>query len=220
MVNGIYGPIGKHYRARYYDPTIGRFISEDPIGFDAGANFYGYVENNPINSVDPSGLRDVIIVIWNQKGSSVGHAGVFELNGTPILSQFPKDCHCPTGKNVTLDWTHTREQEGRDPDRIFQVHIPDDAPFDKMAKNHRDRSTWNWYPTKIEFWETNCVFAATRALKAGGVVPMPDYDFPGSLGDDLAGKANATPKEKKPWKVTPLTKVPWPTPTPTPTPSK
>jgi len=43
------------YRARYYDPTIGRFISADPIGFSGGINFYGYVMGNPINAIDPSG---------------------------------------------------------------------------------------------------------------------------------------------------------------------
>jgi RHS repeat-associated protein len=45
-----------YYRARYYDPELGRFISEDPLGFDAGdVNFYAYVENNPVNHNDPSG---------------------------------------------------------------------------------------------------------------------------------------------------------------------
>jgi RHS repeat-associated protein len=37
------------YRARYYDPTIGRFISEDPKGFDADVNFYSYALDNPVN---------------------------------------------------------------------------------------------------------------------------------------------------------------------------
>ncbi len=44
-----------YYRARYYDPQIGRFISEDPIGFGGGVNFYAYVENNPLTYVDPLG---------------------------------------------------------------------------------------------------------------------------------------------------------------------
>jgi RHS repeat-associated protein len=44
------------YRARYYDPSIGRFISEDPIGFYGGPNFYAYAGNSPVNYYDPSGL--------------------------------------------------------------------------------------------------------------------------------------------------------------------
>ena len=44
------------YRARYYSPQIGRFISEDPIAFDGGPNIYTYADNDPINSVDELGL--------------------------------------------------------------------------------------------------------------------------------------------------------------------
>jgi RHS repeat-associated protein len=47
-----------YYRARWYDPQIGRFISEDPIGFEGGdINFFTYVANNPVNDSDPSGLQ-------------------------------------------------------------------------------------------------------------------------------------------------------------------
>ena len=42
-------------RARYYDPELARFISEDPIGQNGGANQYVYVGDDPINAVDPSG---------------------------------------------------------------------------------------------------------------------------------------------------------------------
>jgi RHS repeat-associated protein len=45
------------YRARYYNPTTGRFLSEDPIEFAAGdTNLYRYVFNNPVNSIDPTGF--------------------------------------------------------------------------------------------------------------------------------------------------------------------
>ena len=43
-------------RARYYNPTSGRFMSEDPIQFKGGNNFYVYVRNNPLRFRDPRGL--------------------------------------------------------------------------------------------------------------------------------------------------------------------
>jgi RHS repeat-associated protein len=47
-----------YYRARYYDPTAGKFLSEDPIRFrGGGANFYGYAMQNPVLLIDPSGER-------------------------------------------------------------------------------------------------------------------------------------------------------------------
>jgi RHS repeat-associated protein len=47
----------QYSRARFYDPQIGRFISEDPIGFEGGnINLYGYVWNSPVQFNDPTGL--------------------------------------------------------------------------------------------------------------------------------------------------------------------
>ena len=44
-----------NYRSRWYDAEQGRFMSEDPIGFDGGMNFYSYAGNSPTNFVDPMG---------------------------------------------------------------------------------------------------------------------------------------------------------------------
>jgi RHS repeat-associated protein len=44
-----------YYRARYYSPTLGRFLQPDPIGYAGGANLYAYVDNDPFNRVDPMG---------------------------------------------------------------------------------------------------------------------------------------------------------------------
>lgn len=44
-----------YYRSRYYDPRIGRFLSEDPITFLGGSNFYTYVQNQPTIAIDPLG---------------------------------------------------------------------------------------------------------------------------------------------------------------------
>jgi RHS repeat-associated protein len=48
-----------YYRARYYDPAVGRSISEDPAGFSGGVNFYAYSGNGPTNASDPLGLVTV-----------------------------------------------------------------------------------------------------------------------------------------------------------------
>jgi len=45
-----------YYRARYYNPALQRFISEDPIGLWGGINKYAYALNNPVNLVDRFGL--------------------------------------------------------------------------------------------------------------------------------------------------------------------
>ncbi len=47
----------KYYRARYYDPVAGAFLSDDPMGFAAGSlNTYAYVQGNPYTYLDPSGM--------------------------------------------------------------------------------------------------------------------------------------------------------------------
>ncbi len=51
-----------YYRARFYDPQVGRLISEDPLGFGGHQqNFYTYVANNSLNRKDPDGLDIAVI---------------------------------------------------------------------------------------------------------------------------------------------------------------
>lgn len=47
--------VRKTYRARYYNPATGRFLSEDPIGFAGGFNLYAYANENPLSFNDPFG---------------------------------------------------------------------------------------------------------------------------------------------------------------------
>jgi RHS repeat-associated protein len=49
--NGLY-----YFRARHYSPTWGRFLQADPIGYGGGNHLYAYVNNDPLNQMDPTGL--------------------------------------------------------------------------------------------------------------------------------------------------------------------
>jgi RHS repeat-associated protein len=67
-----------YYRARYYDAAIGRFISEDPMGFGAGdSNLYRYVGNSATNYTDPTGN---FAIPWY-----VGFAASAALSGAAVL---------------------------------------------------------------------------------------------------------------------------------------
>lgn len=59
-----------YYRARYYSPEIGRFISEDPVRY-ADYSLYSYVGNDPVNFIDPKG-KFVEEVALAAEGSPAG----------------------------------------------------------------------------------------------------------------------------------------------------
>jgi len=64
-----------YYRARYYDPTTGRFLNEDLVRFRAGTNFYSYVRSNPNVFRDPFGLCPVT----PQQRWDLAEAGLLDL---------------------------------------------------------------------------------------------------------------------------------------------
>lgn len=78
-----------YYRARYYDPGVGRFISEDPIVFvGSGTNFYAYVFNSPTVLFDPSGFVGIEKPTTSQLGS--------------LAALFPGAYVDPTNGNVVV----------------------------------------------------------------------------------------------------------------------
>ncbi len=73
------------YRARYYDPSTGRFLQQDPLGFGGGANFYTYSLNDPVNHIDPFGL-------YGTRDCSYYDEQCKKYNGTYYCDWAPKWC--------------------------------------------------------------------------------------------------------------------------------
>ncbi|WP_426700906.1 RHS repeat-associated core domain-containing protein [Rhodanobacter sp. Col0626] len=63
-----------YYRARYYSPTMARFVSEDPLEFGGGQNnFYAYAGGNPVSYKDPQGKEFITAAIGAVAGGIAGY---------------------------------------------------------------------------------------------------------------------------------------------------
>jgi RHS repeat-associated protein len=81
--SAVYVPYKYHYSARDYDAETGRWLAKDPILFAGGdTNLYGYVENDPINHIDPDRL-----IIQNAAMSSALGGGVLSWLGFGTIAE-------------------------------------------------------------------------------------------------------------------------------------
>jgi RHS repeat-associated protein len=97
-----------YYRARYYDPMEGRFISKDPISFAGGdVNLYGYTLNNPINLTDPEGLFALTVpaaVCAAVVGGVIVYKACQNPPKVPICKNDEPD-HCATLRDNIINYT-------------------------------------------------------------------------------------------------------------------
>ncbi|MGI0135015.1 MAG: RHS repeat-associated core domain-containing protein, partial [Candidatus Micrarchaeaceae archaeon] len=86
------------YNARLYDPALGRFLSVDPMighpGSTQSINPYSYVENNPLNKIDPTGEETTC----SQNGSSGSTCG----GGNAEASMCSNSAYCESATSVKL----------------------------------------------------------------------------------------------------------------------
>jgi RHS repeat-associated protein len=106
------------YRTRYYQPTLGRFVSRDPIRYQAqDENFYRFESGNPIQFVDPIGLTTSTHSTTlngdfsNLRGPYDGYFGVTKALATPTFmspseirssTSEEDDCNCTSKKKYTV----------------------------------------------------------------------------------------------------------------------
>jgi RHS repeat-associated protein len=95
-----------YYRARYYSPQIGRFISRDPLEgaeLTQGPNPYEYVWDNPVNMLDPNGEQGVLTTVMSTAAMNAVSASATTLFALCQDDDCRKDClDCCTLTAVTV----------------------------------------------------------------------------------------------------------------------
>ncbi|MQY51204.1 RHS repeat-associated core domain-containing protein [Rhodocyclus gracilis] len=138
-----------YYRARYYDPQIGRFVSEDPIAFASGdMSFYVYGSNNPVNFNDPSGLTNLLQYL--ERGVRVINKAldVHPKTGVAFKEGFP-DFSQQAIKEVKVGNLTGTEKDFALADRAAGYSATNPRPGDFTWHHVQDGQTMQLVPTSV-----------------------------------------------------------------------
>ena len=167
-------PQVSYYRARYYNPTVGRFLTEDPMAFDAGINFYSYTLNSPLNFRDPGGMDIAVIENGPTEGNPIGHTaiaitghGIYSFgNNTPCGSSLHKYLQREAPRRNTRIW-------------ILKTTAAQDAAaladLQKQGKCLR----------KLPYTYGNCSSISNSALSSAGIPDLPLFGLNGEPFPDM-----------------------------------
>ena len=76
-----------NYRARYLDPSLGRFLQTDPLGYQDSMNLYQGMNMNLVNIGDPWG-EDFVVSVEEWRGDGWGHLVLFYQGGNGLWNRF------------------------------------------------------------------------------------------------------------------------------------
>lgn len=111
-----------YMQARYYDPSMGRFLSTDPVGPSPGSLFhfngYDYASNNPIVNMDPDGRDDTCMGNMQCEGGSIRYGGGSGVSSSPASTQLSQS---PTTNGTSGTQTVNQMDIGRDAHSTMQT---------------------------------------------------------------------------------------------------
>jgi RHS repeat-associated protein len=166
-----------YYGERFYAPELQRWPNRDPLGEKGGINLYGFVNNTPINAIDPFG-RDVVYIVDPSAVRGNGHAAILignDQDGWHYFSFGLGQCQCnPFGGN-------------RDNLDYLGFNSFDDARKDARLARYKNYARWKtdsaadkkaidkmkeYFNKGYNLFGQNCDDAAAAGIRAAGV----DFD--------------------------------------------
>jgi RHS repeat-associated protein len=177
------------YRARYYNPTLQRFISEDPSGLFGSINFYRYADDNPVSYTDPFGLDVTVTTYPGLHGNPFGHAGISVNGSVPVGFNPQNDIAALVSAYLATIGIGNGSVPGivlpisSDRNSDSSYTIPTTPDQDRQIQNFINARQAN--PGAYNLFGRNCAQFVHEALGAGGI-PSSGSPFPIHLADSIA----------------------------------
>ena len=148
--------------ARYYDPTGGRFVGQDPISFAAGqSNLYVFVGNGPTDAIDPTGLQQLGQPFGPQGGGGVSVVPNVQGPGPGQMPAQPQSKFCVLPNLTPADVANKTQAQLKELERIYSEEKKD---HDEMARDAWERTKFYLEQTAIKI---KLNFAEGEALTLG-----------------------------------------------------
>ncbi|MGW7677945.1 RHS repeat-associated core domain-containing protein [Shewanella sp. S23-S33] len=168
-----------YMQARYYDPLIGRFYANDPVGFRDVHSFnrYAYANNNPYKYVDPDG-NDVVFAVTPNAAGGNGHTSLYFQDGKGDWNAFNQGAAGETASGGNLGFLIGQDASaGVSIQQISADSVPtdglristtseQDAQISSSAES--SMSAHNSGEVKYNIYSNNCTDAAVNVVNNSG----------------------------------------------------